>query len=358
MTRSELASATRLDPKSITNIVRGLLLREAVAMGGHKKSERGRRVRLIEPRPDRNLAVGLSLESDRIQAVVVNLRGERLWEGETRGLTADADVVGGRLRSTLRNLFRKSDFRREFFWGVGICAPGILDAERRRWKISARMPHLVGTDWKRLIEKASGLTAELEDNSRAAAVGERLFGWGRRHGSFLLVDLDTGVGAAIILEGRLFRGLSGHSGELGHVCVEPDGALCACGKRGCLETVAGLEALTASFNRDIPADRPRADGYRDVLERAEAGDRIAREVLERAARALGVALAGLYNVLDLPICLTGRLMEAGDPFFEATRARFRERCLVDDAEIGRGELDERAPAIGAAGLVQVAALGD
>lgn len=349
LSRRDLAAQTGLDSKSITNIIRDLRAREVVAVAGRKKSTGGRSVDLFELRRDRRLVLGIHVAPDRILALVVNPYGETLWQSDRiGGETANAAIrsaledVGHQLRSL--KLFQPGRFL-----GAGLCAPGLLNEDRTEWVVSSQLPELVGEAPARWVEDATGLPTTLEDDSAAKALGERLWGWAREHESFLLVDLDTGVGSGIVIDGRLFRGVSGHSGEIGRLKVPPDAAapLGAEGKR--LEEAVGLHRIAVQFNRRVGAQRAKC--FDDVVASSRAGDRIACDVLCAAGRLVGATLANIFDFLNLPICVTGRLVTSTDLTFEPIRESFQRNILMPEGEIGRGELNDRVGALGAAALV-------
>jgi glucokinase len=157
----------------------------------------------------------------------------------------------------------------------------------------------------------------MESDANAAALAEYEFGLGKSLGvdSLCMLTLGTGVGNGIILDGKLWHGASGMGGEAGHVTVDPDGALCGCGNRGCLETCASATAIVDAANHLISAgqasglallkfERTCLTSY-DLAEAAQRGDPDARRIFARAGRALGLALAGLVNVLNLPLYVIG-----------------------------------------------------
>src|SRR4029453_6221887 len=132
----------------------------------------------------------------------------------------------------------------------------------------------------------------VENDANVAALGELWFGEGTALGDYARISGEIGIGAGIVVGGQLFRGAHGHAGELGHTILEPDGAPCACGARGCLELFAGQEAILRSA-RLVPAGPPapsRADGPVGALaDRLAAGDRRALDALAVAGRSLGLA---------------------------------------------------------------------
>ena len=201
----------------------------------------------------------------------------------------------------------------------------------------------------------------------AMVLGEYLQGVGKGCGSAVCLDVDAGVGAVAILNGRVLRGAHGMAGEIGHNRAVARGELCSCGKRGCLETVASARSIVAK----VAAARPNARGsslpeaihslatpaaLRTICKAARKGDPLARQVLHRAGRYLGIAAAGLVNLLDPELLiLTGMVTyESGDMLLDFVRQTVTEHVLQDgrrSVRIERGTLGNNAAMIGAAAAV-------
>ncbi len=148
----------------------------------------------------------------------------------------------------------------------------------------------------------AGLGVLVDNEANLAALGEAAQLAGDGPASFLYVSGEIGIGAGIVLDGALYRGVQGWSGEIGHLTVEPDGPACRCGARGCLEQYAGQEAILRA------AGAPRATGQaalRLMQDRAGAGEPAMLAALQRAGRALGVAVAGAVNLLDVQTVVLG-----------------------------------------------------
>ena len=146
-----------------------------------------------------------------------------------------------------------------------------------------------------------------DNEANLAALGELWFGIRNSLRDFVFVSGEIGVGAGIVIDGELFRGVQGLGGELGHVTVDPMGPACKCGGRGCLERVAGREALleAAGLPVEVSPDRNRAGSVPELVARAQAGEPTTLYSLEKAGTALGIALSAFLNVLDLPAVVLG-----------------------------------------------------
>jgi predicted NBD/HSP70 family sugar kinase len=179
--------------------------------------------------------------------------------------------------------------------GIGVGLPGDVDEQHSGVVDSAQL------DWRQLpvgenLRRFLKLPVLVENNVNALAVAERLSGVGRRHESFLVVTIGTGIGAAIVLDGVVFRGAAGGAGEIGHFPVVEDGEGCTCGNHGCLETVIGEAALVRTARRlGAIGD---GSGIETLRAAADAGDSIAAGVFGSAGHQLGRTLAGIVHTLD------------------------------------------------------------
>jgi glucokinase len=176
---------------------------------------------------------------------------------------------------------------------VGVAIPGEVRADGRCW----RLPNVPGFEDVNIaaeLQQRIGCPVAVENDAIAAALAERLYGWGDTYRSFLLVTLGTGIGGGLALDGHVRRGAGGFAGEIGHVMVNsaPDAWLCGCGRAGCLEAYAGKAAL---LRRYVEAGGSASS----VREIAEAGGPAAEQVWRMMGEALGTALAGINNTLDL-----------------------------------------------------------
>ena len=181
----------------------------------------------------------------------------------------------------------------------------------------------------------------LENDANAALRGELAFGAGRGHRNALLFTLGTGVGGALAIHGELVAGVTGAAGELGHIIVEPGGRRCGCGHRGCLETVASGRAVGAIGREDgVTEDEDAA-----AVLRAAAADHVAaQQVLNRAGRALGQALAGLVNAVNPSICLIGGGF--GTAAFERLETPIRDELVKGCFAIAHEALELKVAALG------------
>lgn len=199
-----------------------------------------------------------------------------------------------------------------------------------------------------LLEERLGLPVAIEDDANAAALAEWTFGAGQGRQHLIVIMAGTGIGAGLILGGRLFRGRRGWAGELGHLVVLPGGPECACGRRGCLQAVASGRALERSA-----AARGLASAA-DIGAAAARGEAWAQRAVEECGRWLGLATANVVNLLDLEaVVIGGGLTALGAPWWSAIDAALRSNLLnadQRDISLRPAALPDDAGLLGAVGL--------
>jgi glucokinase len=253
---------------------------------------------------------------------------------------------------------------------VGVGCPGLVD---RAQGITRFLPNLPG-QWRDVplgerLAARLGARVHLLNDARMATLGELRCGWGRgrERPTFVLLTLGTGIGGGVVVDGRLRLGPLGAAGELGHVPVDPEGEPCACGSRGCVETVASGPALVRAAARRIRAGE--AEGLAAAIggdlarlnpevigAAARTGDPAALAVVEEGGRALGLALSGLVLALHPEaIVLAGGVAAIGEPLRRAIRAELEARVTMfplDGVALVESSLGSEAGALGGLALAR------
>ncbi len=210
------------------------------------------------------------------------------------------------------------------------------------------IPALEGVNLLAILFDRLKLPVLIENDATAATIGEHWLGASRGIDNVIGVTLGTGVGGGLMIDGKAYRGKDGTAGEVGHICVEPDGHPCGCGSRGCVEQYSsGTAIVRMAAEAGIDVDTPLK-----VYDLAEQGDDRAIAVFAEMGRYLGIALAGLVNVLDPDMIVIGGGVSAGwDMFIGHARIEVSKRAFREPAErvnIVRASLGEDAGVLGAA----------
>jgi len=223
--------------------------------------------------------------------------------------------------------------------GAGIGIPGMVDLETGTVCKSANLPGWSDYPVRQEIERRLGAPIILENDANVHAVGEKWLGAARDVDNMAMFTLGTGIGGCIILDRKIFHGMTGMAGEFGHVTIEPEGVPCGCGNRGCSERYASASAVArmaremiASGQAPELAKAASADpefSAKSVYNLAMQGDPAAREIFRRFGRALGILLAGMVNVLNLEMyVIGGGVASAWDAFAPTMFHEMRERSPI------------------------------
>ncbi|MFZ1700557.1 MAG: ROK family protein, partial [Pyrinomonadaceae bacterium] len=213
--------------------------------------------------------------------------------------------------------------------GVAFASPA--PAAKNSDGILSKLPNLPSLNGMNLPSGLSdmlGLPVTLENDATAAAIGEHWIGASRGTNNSIVVTLGTGVGGGLIVDGQPFRGIDGTAGEIGHICVEPDGHPCGCGSHGCIEQYASATAIIRMANElGLKVSTAKA-----VYDAAKSGDGKALAVFESMGRYLGIILAGLINTLNPEIIVIGGGVAAGmDAFADHIEAEISFRAFREPA---------------------------
>lgn len=284
------------------------------------------------------LAAGLADETGHLLAI-------------ERGPTDPEAGTAGAM-DTMRRLVAAMTDRRSEIAGVGISFGGPVSADRTRTLLSHHGP---GWEDVPLVERVAAIwrcPVTMDNDANAAALGEVRFGAGRGFRNVLYLTVSTGIGGGVVIDGELYRGSRGLSGEIGHTIVEPGGPPCPCGKRGCLEAVAAGPMIARAY---AAAGTATDVGAEDVFRRAAKGDPIARDVLDRAIRGLGLGISNAINLLDPDlVVIGGGVSKAGDALFVPLRRAVRETCSPsppDAVPIRPAALGDAVGVLGAIALI-------
>ncbi len=223
--------------------------------------------------------------------------------------------------------------------GIGIGVPGIIDMQTGMIRESPNLPGWADSPVRSEIEKRLGTRVVLDNDANVAAFGEKWLGAARNFEDMAMLTLGTGVGGGIVLDGRIWHGVVGMAGEFGHITVEPEGQLCGCGNRGCLEQYASATAVVRMAREAIAngdaielaaaASNNPEFSAKAVYNLAIQGDEAARRIFRRVGRALGIVLAALVNSLNLPIyVIGGGVSSAWEAFSPSIFEELRQRSMV------------------------------
>jgi glucokinase len=290
------------------------------------------------------LVVGLDVGATHVRALA-SRGGERLAEARLAwpaALGAEAELA--LVIELARDVARRAGAPAR---AVGLACAALCDSDGRVVSWPNR-PSWVGLPLRARLAERLRAPVQVEDDANAAALGEWRLGAGRAYRSGLVVAVGTGVGAGLVLDGRLWRGSNGWAGELGHVIAVPGGPACGCGRRGCVQALASGRALERTARAH---DLTRGA---DVGAAAAGGAAWALEALRECGLQLGLAAANAVTLLDLDaVIVGGALGLSGAPFWPALAQSFDEHVLpvgTRRVALERAQLGDDAALLGAVGL--------
>jgi predicted NBD/HSP70 family sugar kinase len=348
ISQRQIVATTGLDAATVSSIVTRLEAEGHVRRApGRRSGQAGRPERALVIDADAGWLVGAGIEPGNISLIAAGLDGKPRGRLEMTAGT-DMEAVTAALRDGVRQLLAECRAEPGRVHGIGIGIPGLIDARG----------HLVlapNLGWRNLqlaslLRDAFDEPVHVDNDTKAAAKAEHLFGACRGIADFIFVYGNAGIGGGLHLGGRLYRGFDGLAGELGHMKIIPDGRACGCGARGCFEAYVSARAISARLQE---AGRSLPDATA-VARAAQAGDDVVRGVLDEAGAHLGLALANLVNIVNpRTLVLGGNLAVLADDLLPAARRALAVNGLpvmLEDAEILVSPLGAEAVPMGGVAL--------
>ena len=286
LSRADVARVTGLTRTTVSNVVEGLIADGLVVEAGTGRSTGGKAPILLEVPADARHVVGVDVDQDRLSGAVVNLRGEVRARASRELAGRDGAAALAELETLVTDLVRVA---RQPLVGIGIGTPGLVDAG------TGTVLWAVGLDWRDVplgerLGRLTGLPVVVANDSQAAAMAEWAFGQHDALSAMIVVKVGEGIGAGVVIGGRLYPGDDSGAGEIGHTRVNDASDGCRCGGTGCLETVASLRAVLERAG-ELAAEHPDSllaaapVTRQSLLDAFQAGDPFARQVVLEAARA-------------------------------------------------------------------------
>ena len=348
LSRASLAEVTGLNKSTVSSLVQQLIDMNFVHETGFSSSGVGRPPIMLELNPQAGYIVSCELGVDFISVLCANFGGEVIWHNKEN--TAGAlgqDAIMSRVLALLRQAV---DYGASHcaecggLLGVAIGVPGLIEqatgtllfAPNLQWR-DVPVRDILGSAF-------DGVPVFVDNEANMAALGETLFGSAKGYNEVLYISAGVGVGGAVVRNGQLVRGTTGFASEFGHMTIDPDGALCNCGNRGCWETLVSQSAVFRLARQAIDAGQPSilpalTSGDLNnlsiplLVEAAAQGDAVARAAFETVGRNLGIGIASLINAFNPDLVVLGGILSlAGDWLLPVVRAEVARRALRWNAE--------------------------
>jgi len=356
ISRTDIAKRTGLSAATVSSIVavfikNGLILEKEVG-----DSRGGRRPILLVLNPSGGYVVGLKLAENIITGALTDLEATVIGKRSEVLDNHSIEHAVSAMINVVNSLITVGEISTEQLLGIGIGLAGIIDAKEGVLRYSP----IFG--WHNiplasLLQTHFPVPVFIDNDVNTLTITEQWFGKGQGVDNFVTITVGRGVGMGMVVNGQIYYGGKGGAGEFGHTVIDPEGSLCDCGNRGCLETYVSDPALIRLAKESYQKGELTKDVFsmNELLELANSGDRGARNVFGLAGEILGRGVANLINVLSPElIIISGEGVRAGDLLFDPMMISIKEHVMTDlaeDTQIQIDVWDDDAWARGAAGLV-------
>jgi predicted NBD/HSP70 family sugar kinase len=341
VSRVDLAAESGLSKASVTGITAELIQEGLIIEKQSGKYEGGRRPRLLGLNPEGAYVVGINLSIMEISVVIMNLEADIIATAShpLQDRHHSVDEITELMVKTVQTCMWEGNFARDRISGVGIGVPGPV------YTSTGIIRFLPNYGWENVnlrdrVQSRLGLPCFIDNSSNTLAAAERWFGEGKGVDNFLVITLLNGVGLGIVINGHIYRGAEGIAGEFGHTVIVPDGPLCRCGKKGCVESFAGMISLLRDAKEEAARGRwqPTAPEitFDTLVEELERNNPAIIAIFNRAGAILGHGVSHLVSLFNPSrIIVTGTSVRAGQHLLEP----FRHSLAANTPDMCRPEKD-------------------
>jgi len=368
ISRSDIARRAELSRSTVSEIVSSLLPTGLVVESGTAPSRGGRRPIVLEFNDDAYGILGVEIGGAHVGVALTDLRGRILsWNEVPHDVRNDPSGTRALVIELCERGIEHWGRSVDELLGIGIGLPAPVDPERPDHVSELILPAWKGSTGLDDVARHFDVPLLVDNDANLGALAEHWWGAGHGIDDFAYIKVATGIGSGHMIDGKVYRGANGVAGEIGHVAIDPNGPPCVCGLHGCLTTFVGRPALFARA-RVLAEQYPESalvgatDSTEAIEDAALKGDPAARQLVNEAARNLGVAISGLLNLMNPGrIVIGGDLARLGDLLLDPLREQIEHRTLVSSvaaARVTTSDLGPRSIAVGAATMILDAALSD
>ncbi len=360
ISRAGIAKVIGLSRAAVSTIVNDLIEVGIIRDAEQRTKTSGRPRMLLEINPNAGYIVGIDMGASHIRILLSNFGAETIAEKEMGFKIADGpDACITQANTLLEDILRENDLDLSMLAAIGIGVPGPIDSDAGMVIAPPIMPGWDRFPIRDTLSALWGRPVSVNNDAELGALGEWAYGAGRGARDLAYIKVGTGIGAGLLIDGRIYRGATGSAGEIGHLTMDNDGPLCTCGNRGCLEAFSGGNAIAKQAMQAVhSAKRTRLAlndlgeiSAKDVAIAAQHGDLVAQQIMAQAGGHLGVAIAGLVNIFNPDIIVVGGgVAQIGDLFLEPVRREVMRRSLpaaANNVRITTAVLGKRSSSLGA-----------
>ena len=327
VSRADLAKQTGLTRSTISRIVDELLQEKLVHETASTQNERGRPGIPLSLNPNGGAAIGLEIGVNFISILLTNFSTSPIWRKRLfLEENSDWSIYLQKAEGMIAEAINISEQHKLPLMGIGVAVWGMVNqndglihfAPNLQWR---EIP--LKKKWTELFQ----VPVYVENDANASALGEYYLGAAKEIEDFIYLSVDIGIGSGVISKGRLFRGATGYAGEIGHIVIEPNGDLCRCGRRGCLETKAGRRVIVQRY-RDLTHELEIT--LEEIIKRGKNGDPVARMIFTEAGEYLGLGISHALNLFNPKCIIIGwSLEQAFELIMPGIKRSLEKYCLPD-----------------------------
>ncbi|MBM7540907.1 ROK family transcriptional regulator [Amphibacillus cookii] len=363
ISRAQIAKETKLTPPTVGSLVKELIDQKIVKESTQGMSKGGRKPTMLVIDHQAYYMIGIDAGPTKIDIVLTNLAGDIIsnLQYQLPLPITEAQFLDKLIEGT-EEILKLNSERANDVIGIGVAMHGVVDAEAGE-SLYAPNLDLYNMPIKETLSNHFTYLVSVENDARALALAETWFGQGKGSDRLVAVNIGTGVGAGVAIDGELYRGESHIAGEIGHMTIDLNGEVCSCGNRGCLQTIISGPAIAERTNQlmkeGVTTSLTEGDHLTayDVYKAAESGDQFAEMILTETGKYIGIGLTNLIHTLNpSQIILNGGVAKAGKYLLPAIKATVKERALTASAKstaICLSDLGDHATALGAVALILV-----
>jgi predicted NBD/HSP70 family sugar kinase len=336
--RADIATVTGLSPAAVTFVVADLIAEGYLREGETQPGASGRRPIPLVLNYGGHYAIGIKMNVGTLGCVLTDLSTSVLSSVTVEYKSSKPEDVLDAAEQAVIRLRRMAPDLQGKLIGIGFSMPATVDIEQAIC-VQSRRFQWENVPFGRMLQQRVNAPVWMEDDTLAFALAQHLFGLGRHHKVFTALALGVGIACATVNDGVIHRGAHGRAGKLGHVTHDPNGPLCECGRRGCLQAFYAEPAIVETWRskRGLPSG---VDRYA-MKEAAIQGDPVARQILQEAGKAIGYHLADAVNIMDPEVVIVGaEAVSFGDLLFGPMRESLAARCYDDPPAIVPDERDD------------------
>jgi N-acetylglucosamine repressor len=358
ISRAQIAKETSLTPPTVSSIVKELIEQGLVRESMLGSSSGGRKPTMLHINKDAYYVIGVDAGPERVECILTDLAGEIIYRTSDllpQHLTNKKFLFI--LQESIYKIIRSYQVEQSKIIGIGVAMHGVVDVEEGT-SIVAPILNLGNIPIKATLEKEFNMTVKVENDARAMALGESWFGGHGDVDSMVAVNIGRGVGSGLVINGKLYHGSKGIAGEIGHMTIDINGEICACGNRGCLQTLVSGDAI-AEKARKKSSEGISSDSLsgKDIYDMAQNGDQFCINLLKETGNIIGIGLTNVIHLINpSKIVLGGGVMNSEKYIMPGLLEMIQQKVLIKEAgqtEIVVTRLGHDATLLGAVSLLLV-----